>query len=144
MSITSALSSALSGLSVASRQAELLSSNVANATTPGYARRELGLRAAVLGGTGQGVAMTGVTRSLDRQLLAERRLALAGDGDRSLRSALLKRVENSLGSPDNAGSLAARLAAFDQALIEGARIGVAWPKKVPATMASRFRTWAIA
>jgi len=119
MSITSALSSALSGLSITSRQAELLSSNVANATTPGYARRELGLRAAVLGGTGQGVASTGVTRSLDRQLLAERRLALAGDGDRSLRSALLKRVEGALGSPDRAGSLAARLAAFDQALVEG-------------------------
>lgn len=119
MSITSALSSALSGLSITSRQAELLSSNVANATTPGYARRELGLRAAVLGGTGQGVASTGVTRSLDRQLLAERRLALAGDGDRSLRSVLLKRVEGALGSPDSAGSLAARLAAFDQALVEG-------------------------
>ncbi|CAN1486618.1 FlgK Flagellar hook-associated protein [Paracoccaceae bacterium] len=120
MSITSALSSALSGLSVTSRQAELLSSNVANATTPGYVRRELGLRAAMLGGTGQGVEATGVTRNLDRHLLSERRLALAGDGDRSLRSTLLKRVEDSFGSPDSAGSLAARLAAFDQALVEGA------------------------
>jgi flagellar hook-associated protein 1 FlgK len=118
MSITSALSSALTGLSVTSRQAEILSSNVANATTPGYARRELGLRSAVLAGSGQGVAITGVTRSLDRALLAERRLAQAGDGDRSLRGAFLDRVEKKLGSPDEPGSLAARLAAFDQSLIE--------------------------
>lgn len=118
MSITSALSSALTGLSVTSRQAEILSSNVANATTPGYARRELGLRSAVLAGTGQGVAATGVTRHLDRALLAERRLAQAGDADRSLRSAFLDRVEKRLGSPDEAGSLAARLNGFHQALIE--------------------------
>lgn len=118
MSITSALSSALTGLSVTSRQAEILSSNVANATTPGYARRELGLRSAILAGTGQGVAATGVTRHLDRALLAERRLAQAGDADRTLRSAFLARVDQKLGSPDEPGSLAARLATFDQALIE--------------------------
>jgi len=120
MSITSALGSALSGLSATSRQAEILSSNVANARTPGYARREVGLSAAVLGGTGQGVLVTGVTRDLDRQLLAERRLAQSGDGDRGLRSDFLKRVETAIGTPDSTGSLAARLAAFDQALVEAA------------------------
>lgn len=117
MSITSALSSALTGLSVTSRQAEILSSNVANATTPGYARRELGLSSATLAGTGQGVAVTGVTRHLDRALLAERRLAQAGDGDRGIRHSFLERVDKKLGSPDEPGSIAARLAAFDQALI---------------------------
>jgi flagellar hook-associated protein 1 FlgK len=53
MSVTSALAGALSGLSATSRQAEILSSNVANATTPGYARRQVGLGAAVLAGQGQ-------------------------------------------------------------------------------------------
>ncbi|MCX7286954.1 MAG: flagellar basal body protein [Rhodobacterales bacterium] len=120
MSITSALGSALSGLSATSRQAEILSSNVANATTPGYARREVGLRAAVLAGTGQGVAVSGITRDVDRQLLAERRLAQAGDGDRGIRADFLKRVEGALGTPDSPGSLAARIAAFDTALVEAA------------------------
>jgi len=120
MSITSALGSALTGLSAASRQAEILSSNVANASTPGYARREVGLSAAILAGSGQGVSVTGITRDVDRQLLAERRLAQAGDGDRTIRSDFLLRVETTLGSPESAGSLAARLAAFDQALIEAA------------------------
>jgi flagellar hook-associated protein 1 len=120
MSVTSALGSALSGLSATSRQAEILSSNVANATTPGYARREVGLRAAVLAGTGQGVSVTGVTRDIDRQLLGERRLGQAGSGDRDVRAGFLARIEATLGSPDSPGSLAARLAAFDQALIEAA------------------------
>ena len=81
MSITSALSSALTGLSVTSRQAEILSSNVANATTPGYARRELGLRARRFWpGRGRGWPRPGVTRrSWTGHLLAERRLAQAGD-----------------------------------------------------------------
>lgn len=120
MSVTSALAGALSGLAATSRQAEILSSNVANATTPGYARREVNLRAAVLAGTGQGVALGGVTRDVDRQLLGERRLAQAGGGDRDVRAEFLKRVERTLGTPDSPGSLAARLAAFDQSLVEAA------------------------
>ena len=120
MSITSALGSALSGLSATSRQAEILSSNVANATTPGYARRAVDLRAAVLAGTGQGVSIGGVTRDVDRQLLGERRLAQAGDGDRGIRAGFLSLAEQALGTPDSAGSLAARVAAFDSALVEAA------------------------
>lgn len=120
MSVTSALAGALSGLSATSRQAEILSSNVANATTPGYARRKVSLGSAVLAGHGQGVQVLGVTRDVDKQLLGEKRLAQAGGGDRDVRAAFLARMEQALGTPDSAGSLAARLAAFDQALVEAA------------------------
>ncbi|WP_128514653.1 flagellar hook-associated protein FlgK [Tabrizicola thermarum] len=120
MSITSALAGALSGLSATSRQAEILSSNVANATTPGYARRQVSLGAAVLAGTGQGVQILGVTRDVDSHLLGERRIAQAGGGDRDVRAGFLSRLEKALGTPDSAGSLAARLAAFDQSLVEAA------------------------
>lgn len=120
MSVTSALAGALSGLSAASRQAEILSSNVANATTPGYARRQVGLGAAVLAGHGQGVQVLGVTRDVDRHLLGERRVAQAGSGDRDVRAEFLRRVEQTLGTADNPSSLAARLASFDQALVEAA------------------------
>jgi flagellar hook-associated protein 1 FlgK len=136
MSITSALGSALTGLSATARQAEILSSNVANATTPGYARREVGLQAAVLAGSGQGVAITGVTRDVDRQLLGERRLAQAGDGDRSIRTNFLARVEQALGTPDSAGSLASRVASLDQALI--AAVGRPESEARLATVASSF------
>lgn len=120
MSVTSALAGALSGLSATSRQAEILSSNVANATTPGYARRQVGLSAAVLAGQGQGVQIIGVTRDVDRHLLGERRIAEAGGGDRDVRAEFLARLEKTLGTADSPGSLAARLAAFDQALVEAA------------------------
>jgi flagellar hook-associated protein 1 FlgK len=120
MSVTSALAGALSGLSAASRQAEILSSNVANATTPGYARRQVSLGSAVLAGHGQGVQINGITRDVDRQLLGERRIAQAGGGDRDVRAEFLKRLEQALGTPDSAGSLAARLAGFDQSLVEAA------------------------
>ena len=115
MSITSALAGALSGLSATARQAEILSSNVANATTPGYARRQVGLGAAVLAGQGKGVQVLGVTRDVDRYLLGERRIAQAGGGDRDVRAEFLKRLEQAVGTPESAGSLAARLASFDQA-----------------------------
>lgn len=120
MSVTSALAGALSGLSATARQAEILSSNVANATTPGYARRQVSLGSAVLAGHGQGVQVLGVTRDVDRQLLGERRLAQAAGGDRDVRAAFLERVEKSLGTADSPSSLAGRLAAFDQALVEAA------------------------
>lgn len=120
MSVTSALAGALSGLSATSRQAEILSSNVANATTPGYVRREVGLGAAVLAGHGQGVQILGVRRDVDRHLLGERRLAEAGSGDRDVRAGFLQSVERALGRADSPSSLAARLAAFDQALVEAA------------------------
>ena len=120
MSVTSALAGALSGLSATSRQAEILSSNVANATTPGYARRQVSLGSAALAGHGQGVQVLGITRDVDRQLLGERRIAQAGGADRNVRAAFLARVEQALGTPDSQGSLASRLAAFDQALVEAA------------------------
>ena len=54
---------------------------------------------------------------VDRHLLGERRLAEAGTGDRNVRAEFLQRVEQALGSVDSPSSLAARLAAFDQALL---------------------------
>ena len=59
-----------------------------------------------------------MTRDVDRHLLGERRLAEAGGGDRDVRAGFLSRMEQAIGTPDSAGSLAARLAAFDQSLVE--------------------------
>jgi flagellar hook-associated protein 1 FlgK len=120
MSITSTLSSALSGLTAASRAAELISSNVANAMTEGYARRELGLSARRVGDSGQGVAVTGVQRNVDRVLLSDRRIASAGAAGIDLQSGFLARMETLLGNSDQAGSFLSRIAALDTALIEAA------------------------
>lgn len=118
MSIGGSLSSALSGLTVAARAAEVVSSNIANAMTEGYGRRELQTSARVVGATGQGVRVTGVQRQSDPILLGDRRMAEAGSGGRNVTADFLKRLEGVLGTPDSATSLGSRIAEFDTALIE--------------------------
>lgn len=116
MTITSALNSAMSGLHAASRASGLVSNNIANALTPGYARRTLAISASSIGNTG-GVRIDGVTRHVDAQVIADRRLAGSEFGYRTNTSSFLNRVEDLIGTPDQAGSLSARLADFQNSLI---------------------------
>ncbi len=118
MSISGALSNALSGLTASSRSAEMVSNNIANALNDGYARRELVLGQRSLGGTGQGVSVTGVSRAVDQILMSDRRVAQAGTGDRQTRAKFFAGLEAAIGVPGAEGSLTARVAAFETALIE--------------------------
>ncbi|NCO16388.1 MAG: flagellar hook-associated protein FlgK [Rhodobacteraceae bacterium CG2_30_10_405] len=120
MSIAIALSNALSGLTASARAAELVSANVANVMTEGYARRELVLATQSVGGAGRGVSVTGITRVVDQVLLSDRRVADAAVGDRATRADFFTRLEAALGTPDSATSLGARIADLDAALIEAA------------------------
>jgi len=108
MSLSASLANALSGLTASSRRAEVVSSNVANATTEGYGRRELEVAARSIGGTGAGVAVIGVTRHVDAALLSDRRLADAAAGDAGAQSAFLAKIETLIGTPGDAGSLTGR------------------------------------
>jgi flagellar hook-associated protein 1 FlgK len=120
MSISSALSNALSGLTVTSRAADLVSSNIANAMTDGYGVRSLNVSARIVGNAGSGAWVTGVTRHEDAVLVGQRRMTEAELGYRSAEGAFLNRLENMIGTPDMAGSLAARTAAFEAALTSAA------------------------
>ena len=118
MSISGTLSSALSGLTAASKAAEIVSSNIANATTPGYGRRTLQTTSRVVGTSGQGVLITGVAREVNQPLLSDRRLAQAASGGADTATAFYKRLETTLGTPDQAFSITGRAAAFGAALTE--------------------------
>lgn len=120
MSISGALSNALSGLTASSRSAEMVSNNIANALNEGYARRELVLGTRSLGGTGQGVGVTGVSRITDQVLLSDRRVAQASTGDRQTRARFLANLESAIGAPGTEGSLSDRVTALETALIEAA------------------------
>jgi flagellar hook-associated protein 1 len=120
MSISSALSSALSGLTASSRMAEVTASNVSNALTKGYARREVQLSARHLGQGSVGVTINGVTRNVDRNLLQDLRLSTAGQGARSTTSDFLARMGQALGTPDQSGSLSSRIAVLERSLLEAA------------------------
>lgn len=118
MTISATMSNALSGLTAVSRAAEVVSSNVANALTDGYARREIQLSARGVGGSGQGVQVTGVQRVTDPVVTADRRVADAGAADRGIRAAALARIETAIGNPEEEGSLTQRVARLETTLIE--------------------------
>ncbi|WP_299146123.1 flagellar hook-associated protein FlgK [uncultured Tateyamaria sp.] len=119
MTITSALNSAMSGLRAASRASELVSSNIANVSTPGYARRTLSVSSSEIGAAG-GVRIDGIQRHVDAQVIADRRLAGSEFGYRSATTNYLSRIEDLIGTPDQSGSLSARLADFENSLITAA------------------------
>ncbi|MEM9341746.1 MAG: flagellar hook-associated protein FlgK [Pseudomonadota bacterium] len=118
MSITSALSSANSGLTAFSKAAQLVSDNVSNALTEGYARRELELSTRVVGGSGAGVQVDGVKRIVDQGLLRDRRLADAELGYQSGRTGFLQTSLDLIGVPDDPASLSGQLVAFESALLD--------------------------
>lgn len=119
MSLTSAMNTALTGLAVSSRLADLTSTNIANAATPGYMRREAELTSVMLGGEGAGVTIAGINRDVSLFLLNERRSSEAAVSNQDTRATFLSRVETSLGT-DSENSLMARIADFDSALISAA------------------------
>jgi len=120
MSISAALNNAMTGLTVSGRIAENVSTNIANAMTQGYARREVELSQQVLGNQGAGVTVAGIIRHVDPVLLANRRLAEADVGQASINSGFLQTIESAIGLPDNETSLTGRMSKFDSALIEAA------------------------
>lgn len=73
MSITSALLSAKSGLVAVSARADIVSQNIANASTPGYVRRSLTVSETILGGETAGVQVISVDRAENANVTAERR-----------------------------------------------------------------------
>lgn len=118
MSISSSLSNALSGLTAASRAAELVSANVANAMTEGYARREILLSNRTLGHDGAGVKIEGVLRVVDPQIIADRRVAEANLAYSDGLASGIAHIEAVIGEPGTGGSLSDRLSDFEAALIE--------------------------
>ena len=119
MTISGALSNALSGLRAASRGVEVVSSNISNALTPGYARRELSLASSGIGDFG-GVRIGGIQRIMDAGLASDKRLADAALQNTSAATGFLTRLENLIGTPDNPASLSARLSGFESSLITAA------------------------
>lgn len=118
MSLSTSLANALSGLNAASRAAEVVSSNVANVMTAGYARRELNLSPQSLGGNGAGVRIDSVTRAINQSVINDRRLADAEAGNTALRSDFLAGIEARIGLPGEPASLGARIDTLEAALIE--------------------------
>ncbi|WP_170336634.1 flagellar hook-associated protein FlgK [Ruegeria arenilitoris] len=120
MSMSTALNNALGGLTAASRGAAVVSGNIANALTPGYARRSLELATSPI--SGNGVRVVGVTRHQNPVLMANLRTADAELAANSATSDFHNRFDKLVGTADDAASLASRLAKFESSLTTAASL----------------------
>jgi len=118
MSITSALSSALSGLTAQSRAADVVAANLANLTTESFGRREIELTSAAQGFAG--VRVAGVTRQVDSGVLADRRIADSDLAAAQTRADFVGQVQRAVGTPDDPASLPARITALEASLVNAA------------------------
>ncbi|MCF1710619.1 flagellar hook-associated protein FlgK [Tabrizicola sp. J26] len=120
MSLSLGLSNALSGLTANSRATELVSSNIANALTEGYARREIQLSARGISASGQGVTVAGVLRVSDSVLISDRRAAEANAAGATEIGGFQQAIEDALGTPEDEGSIGAASSSLSVALMEAA------------------------
>jgi flagellar hook-associated protein 1 FlgK len=118
MSLNTALNGALSGLTAAGRNASVISENIANALTPGYARRTLELTSQ--GDRVPGVLISGIQRHADPAITANRRDADAELSNAEVLAGFRSRLADAIGKPSDPVSLSSRLAAFSESLISAA------------------------
>lgn len=116
MSISAAFRNAQSGLSVALRRADTVSSNVANALTPGYVRRDLAVSEQRTASGGAGPRVDGVSRATDIALTRERRLAEGSTSREQTIATAQQTLNRTLGEPDDAFSLSGKYQQLESAL----------------------------
>ena len=105
MSLSDALSIAMSGLRANQAAMSLVSSNVANAQTPGYVRKSIDQVTTNSGSYGTNVSIVGVNRELDQYIQAQLRTETSGAGYASLKSNFLQQLQSMYGNPGSTGTL---------------------------------------
>ena len=131
MSLNDALSIAMAGLRANQAAMSLVSSNVANAETPGYVKKTIN-QVATNAGYGSSVTIVGVNRELDQYIQAQLRTETSGAGYASLRSDFLQQLQGMYGNPGSVGTLEAAFSGLTTAVqalatsadSQSARIGV--------------------
>jgi flagellar hook-associated protein 1 FlgK len=105
MSLGDALSIAMAGLRANQAAMSLVSSNVANAETPGYVRKTVDQVTTNTGSTGSGVNVNGINRELDQYVQAQLRTETSGASFASLKSDFLQQLQGLYGDPNSTGTL---------------------------------------
>jgi flagellar hook-associated protein 1 FlgK len=116
VSLSSAINAANSGLQVSSLRAEIVATNVANATTPGYVRRSVTVSETVLGGRTVGVTVDGIARTADAQIKAQRRELTSGLAQASVLSSTWKSISARIGDTAAGDGLFKSFSDFETAL----------------------------
>src|SRR6478752_6443728 len=132
MGLSEALTTAMSGLRANQAALALVSSNVANAETPGYVRKTLNQIATTTADYGSSVRINGVNRELDQFVQTQLRTETSGAAYADIRSTFLANLQSVYGNPDTTGTLESALNALTTAVqalstspdSQSARIGV--------------------
>jgi flagellar hook-associated protein 1 FlgK len=118
MSLSSALATAIAGLHTNQAALSIVSSNIANAQTPGYVSRTL-TQIEVAGSnsdSGASVRTMGVNRQLDRYLQTQLRTETSAGAYADQMSNVLAQLQSVYGNPGGAGTLEAAYNNFTSAL----------------------------
>ena len=116
MSLSQALSAAISGLNVSQSSLALVAANVANADTPGYVRKTVDQVATAGNGTGIGVRISAVQRQLDQYVQQQLRVENAGASYATTLAQFYDRLQDVYGSPGTANTLESGYNNFTSAL----------------------------
>jgi flagellar hook-associated protein 1 FlgK len=116
MGLSSALATAMSGLSANQAALSIISSNVANAQTPGYVAQSTNQVEVSSGSFGSTVTTTGVNRALDVFVQNQLRTETSGGSYATQISNILGQLQSVYGTPGGAGTLETSLSSFTTAL----------------------------
>jgi flagellar hook-associated protein 1 FlgK len=105
MSLGSALANAMSGLRANQAALSVVSSNIANAQTPGYVAQSINQVEVTTGDTGSSVMVTGVNRQLNQFVQTQLRTEMSGGAYADQMASVLTQLQTAYGTPGDAGSL---------------------------------------
>ena len=116
MSLTAALQNSLSGLRSAQAGIDVVSRNVANATTPGYTRKVSAPESRVDAGQGTGVQRAEITRVVDERVLRDLQMERGRTAELDVLQTYLGRLDQSFGRPEDEASIASSVNRLSTAL----------------------------
>src|SRR3981081_3560417 len=116
MGLGSALATAMAGLRANQAALSIVSSNIANAQTPGYVAEGVNQVEVATGSNGASVAVTGVNRQLNQFIQAQLRSETSGGTYADQMASVLTQLQSVYGTPGGAGTLEAAFANFTTAL----------------------------
>ena len=116
MGLSQALSTAMSGLRATQNALSLVSSNVANAETPGYVKKTVNQVTGHTGDYGSSVLINGVNRQLDQYLQSQVRTEASGAAYADVRSTFLSNLQGVYGNPAQSGTIEDAFKSFLTAL----------------------------
>jgi flagellar hook-associated protein 1 FlgK len=117
MSLSQALSAALSGVNTTQQGLSVIAGNVANANTPGYVEESVNqVEVGTVGAGGTSVETSGINRNLNQLLQSQLWTETSGGSYADMTSQLYQQLQNIYGTPDSSTSFDAIYNNFSTAL----------------------------